>query len=244
MVTMGFSQFSGAQQGGDYHGQTTVTYDYTATAPATSGSSNGTLTCDNIYCHSNIQGQADGTGSPTLYGQPVWNNAGSVQCGDCHKADGIQGDTSLMDSGTHTEHVGTVYNYICEKCHEGKGAGSPITHVNNDIDMVFDAWNPGASYSQNPNAAGNGYGDCLSAYCHSDGQNPPVTYANLTWGTTLPADCTGCHDNDAAAAPNTMNTGAHLTHVDDTDQEIGLNLLCITCHEATVGSDNKHYRRD
>jgi predicted CxxxxCH...CXXCH cytochrome family protein len=239
MVTMGFSQFSGAQQGGDYHGQTTVTYDYTATAPATSGSSNGTLTCDNIYCHSNIQGQADGTGSPTLYGQPVWNNAGSVQCGDCHKADGIQGDTSLMDSGTHTEHVGTVYNYICEKCHEGKGAGSPITHVNNDIDMVFDAWNPGASYSQNPNAAGNGYGDCLSAYCHSDGQNPPVTYANLTWGTTLPADCTGCHDNDAAAAPNTMNTGAHLTHVDDTDQEIGLNLLCITCHEATVGSDNR-----
>ncbi|MHC4685859.1 MAG: CxxxxCH/CxxCH domain c-type cytochrome, partial [Planctomycetota bacterium] len=236
-ITLGFSQFSGAQQGGDYHGQTTVTYNYTATVPATSGSSNGTLTCDNLYCHSDVQGQADGTGLPTLYGQPVWNNAGSVQCGNCHKADGLQGDATLMDSGTHTEHVGTDYNYSCEKCHEGKGAGSPTTHVNNDIDMVFDAWNTGASYSQSPNAAGNGYGTCSTAYCHSDGQSSPVTYAVPTWGITLPADCTGCHGNDAAAAPNTMNTGAHFTHVNDTDQEVGKSLQCEVCHEVTVSGN-------
>ncbi|MHC4686922.1 MAG: CxxxxCH/CxxCH domain c-type cytochrome, partial [Planctomycetota bacterium] len=240
VVTLGFSLFSGAQQGGDYDGQVAVIYDSTVTSPPTNVSSGGTLTCDNLYCHSNVQGQADGTGSPTVYGQPEWNDATSVLCGSCHNDETTVADADhtgvLMDSGTHTRHVGggTNYTFGCVKCHDGKGSGS-ATHVNNDINWAFDGWSPSGSYSQSPNTPGGGYGDCSSVYCHSDGKSTPNYVTSVTWGTTI-SDCVSCHGGPGGAAGGAGTTPLTIPHTVHTNTG-GFAYTCTDCHN-TVASDN------
>jgi predicted CxxxxCH...CXXCH cytochrome family protein len=241
VITMGFSSFSGARQGGSYDGQIAGTvpngYNTTSTSPATTVSAGGGKTCGSIYCHSDVQNQSDGSDSGMTYGSPEWDNAGSVQCGSCHNADGDQGDLSLMDSGTHTTHVNTgTYNMPCANCHTGAGSGSAV-HVNNTVNLSIAA-TYGGSYDGDgagDHTSGAGYGDCSSVYCHSDAQSSP-TYQNPTWGTTLPTDCTGCHNNDVPSG-TPMDSGSHTAHINDTDSEVGRNLECATCHEATVSSN-------
>jgi predicted CxxxxCH...CXXCH cytochrome family protein len=227
-VTIGFSLFGGARLGGVYNGQSTVGYDKSDVN--TSVSSGGSLQCDNIYCHSTVQGTG-GTGAPT-YATPSWNNTppNNVQCGSCHKADGT-GDGSRMDSASHAKHVATTnYNMPCSNCHSGSGSGTS-THVDDTIQVSF-ATNYGGSYNGSDatpgnHAAGQGYGTCSTNYCHSTGTASP-TYKTPVWGDATTGQCGACHGADAATPPS---SSSHAKHVGSGSV---YKFNCKKCHSTTV----------
>ncbi len=217
-IQIGFNIFGFG--GGSYDGQSGVSYEG---KNGTSVSNTGTRNCSNIYCHSSVQGSG-GTGSPT-YATPQWLDTASAQCGSCHKADGVQGDASLMDSASHTKHVSAPYSKPCSECHSGAGSGTAL-HVNYNINMAFvtDPHGNSGSYSQSPNTPGNGYGSCSNIYCHSIAQTNgggtltagnTTQYKNVTWGSTV--ICGNCH----AVPPN---TGRHDIHANT------YNFDCWVCH--------------
>ncbi len=226
-VTIGFSLFSGYYQGGDYGGQGSVLYNTTTTNPATNVPSGTAQQCNNIYCHSDVQNSAaSGVGLGTYF-TPTWENPPTLQCGNCHNADG-SGTGTYMTSASHNIHVVTQ-GFVCSKCHDGFGSGQ-AKHADNAIDISFDSGNPSGVYSQvNGNIPGNGYGVCSSLYCHGDGQPQ--------WGGSNPvADCTWCHGHDNASA----SPMALINHPDHTDNAavIGTNFKCGTCHNLTVDFNN------
>jgi predicted CxxxxCH...CXXCH cytochrome family protein len=257
-ITLGFSLFTGGiWQGGTYDGQDVpgqvpLGYNFTATVPATTVTNNinNNRTCTNIYCHSIVQTNGGGA---LVFGNaahwqtpaPVWDTAsGSISCGSCHLNPPL--------TGRHvTKHLADyAANIDCNTCHEGGGYkrldGPDTEHASGAIDVFINNitsqdglidYGTG-TYTGTP-VAQDGYGSCESVYCHSNAQSSP-TYVNRPWdtSTTMPADCTGCHNNNVAAAAE-MDSGAHNTHINDSDSEVGRNLPCITCHEATVDNTDR-----
>ncbi|MBI5847465.1 MAG: CxxxxCH/CxxCH domain-containing protein [Nitrospirae bacterium] len=211
-------------QGGAYDGQTGVDYNNTVTTPPTTVSNTGTLQCSNIYCHSTGQGSSGGVLVGGDYKTPSWT--GSVVCGDCHKL--------VMDSGSHTAHIGAPLSKTCSECHKNAGEGTAL-HANAIIEVAFNAdpFSNSASYSQSPNTPGNGYGTCATVYCHSIGQGNGGTalvsgtsdYKAPAWGGT--AVCGSCHDA-------VMASGSHTTHL----AVAGYN--CATCHTNAGSGTAKH----
>lgn len=202
---------------GTYTGQTGVSYNNVE--------GTGTKQCSNVYCHSNIQNQTNGGATGLTYATPVWD--GTIACGSCHKSDGVQGDASLMDSGSHTKHV-VSSSYACSKCHNGKGSGT-ATHVNNDIDIAFDSTNPSGVYSQIPNTPGVGYGTCSTTYCHGSG--------TPAWGGST--SCTSCHDASGLTTTlstrhdkhyNTAAAASVLAGGADAHTSSGYVYACLNCH--------------
>jgi predicted CxxxxCH...CXXCH cytochrome family protein len=156
-------------------------------------------------------------------------------------------------SGNHVdmhliEYAGTI---DCNTCHQGGGYTRSLTidteHASGAVDLFINniiSTNASGNidfgtgnYSGTP-VAQDGYGACSNVYCHSNAQTTPI-YQNPTWGdTNTTSDCTFCHNNNVAAAA-AMNSGAHTTHIDDSDNEVGRDLPCITCHEATVDNTDR-----
>ncbi|MHC4604101.1 MAG: CxxxxCH/CxxCH domain c-type cytochrome [Planctomycetota bacterium] len=188
IIEIGFDAL-GVYKTGKYDGRTSLanSFSYGSGDPGTTITQNGTQSCTNVYCHSVVQ--PDGGGALTLdtsdYKNPVWT--GSVQCGECHLGDSIQGNLSLMNSGSHNE----------------------INHG-----FVTDPHGNEGSYSQTPNTPGGGYGSCSDVYCHSivqtDGGGPLTAgtsdYKSFTWGNINSAFCGSCH------AIN-ISTGSHYPHL-------------------------------
>ncbi len=212
-ITLGFNPFNGAQPGGSYDGQSGVTYDNTATSPATSVSNTGSNTCSNIYCHSTGQSIIDGSDSTPIYSSPVWDSPASGACGTCHKVSELSG----LTSGSHEAHLGTTGVSGCGNCHTGAAndasAYSSANHVNASIDVAN-------SYSAD-GTPGNGYGTCSAASCHDDGTG--TLQATSTWGTPG-AGCAECH----AEIPG---TGSHQKHVITTSYN---TAECGDCHNSAV----------
>ena len=254
VVTMGFSMFTGSFEGGTYSGQSGVTYDATNTSPLTNVSSGGATTCSNVYCHSIVQSAVGGALTPDTadYATPNWT--GAVQCGECHKADGVQGNATLMDSGTHSKHTAL---YACVNCHDDTGKGD--LHVNGIIDVNFDATlNPYGTYSQSPdNTPGGGYGSCSTLFCHGTG-----TAANPTWGDSAVFKCGDCHlvgtgdtddftfDNGTMARIDSSQWSdsghGRTTGTYDVSTNTAANLpgaagtgdACLYCHDSGVNHGN------
>ncbi|MHB8843922.1 MAG: CxxxxCH/CxxCH domain c-type cytochrome, partial [Nitrospirota bacterium] len=190
--------------GGNYDGKSGRTvYPYLGGAPTTVSAGNS-LQCSNIYCHSTAQAADGGAGAPT-YRTPTWT--GTVVCGDCHDADGVQGNATLMSTGSHTKHLAAAVGANCDSCHSG------ATHVNRNIEVAN-------SYTASAQGApGNGYGSCSAATCH---QSPYAAsmVATPTWGTA--SGCNACHSTNPITATG-PNTGGHAQH-NDTN--------CVDCHNA------------
>lgn len=231
-LAIGF-YFFGTAQNGSYLAPA-FSNGYTLTADTGSGTTVGSgasQTCSSIYCHSDVQG-ANGVGSPALYATGNWDIPASGQCGTCHKADGVQGNATIMDSGSHTKHVSaTEYNMPCSNCHEGAGAGD-LSHVNNIINVNFAAAY-GGSYSGGStpgnHAPGGGYGSCSSNNCHSKGT---ATYQSPVeapiWGSATTGACGDCHGANAAIPPAST---AHAKHVGSAG---AYKFSCKKCHSVTV----------
>ncbi|SNB46000.1 CxxxxCH/CxxCH domain-containing protein [Geobacter sp. DSM 9736] len=180
--------------------------------------------CSNVYCHSNVQSGANGTGGATVYSTVRWGG-GLLNCDGCHG--GKKSDAAPIDSGNHGKHIST-YAYDCADCHTNSGSDLPAKHGNQNIEVAMPA-SYGGSYDQEVNPPANGYGSCSANYCHSDGNG---TTKSATWGGTL--SCLGCHGGDAASGTPVV-TGAHRQHVDNA--RIGSNYGCAECHANTVSGN-------
>ncbi len=234
-VTLGFKGFGGSSGGGAYNGQSGVTYNATATTPATSVSSGGLKQCSNVYCHGSTM--ASNGGSNT---SPTWDVTSTGACGTCHGAD----SANPPQLGSHVEHTSasTGYSFTCTLCHN-TAAG---THVNGKVEWAFNTgdtrtnggqYNSAASGTTNTPAPSGTYQSCSNLYCHSIVQTPTGgaltgaagEYKTPTWGTAWDRSrtnastlCSNCHQY------RTLSSGSHLKHVGDT---IGnYRYHCGKCH--------------
>ena len=142
-ITMGFYNFSGAVQGGQYDGQTTANYNATTTTPPTTWVKSNNMTCSTVYCHSTVQSASGGALTAGDYKTPSWTNAApnNVICGSCHGDNTETADAlhtgAIMSSASHTKHVASSgYSMPCLNCHTNAGAGT-TDHVNNLINIAF-----------------------------------------------------------------------------------------------------------
>ena len=88
---------------GHYTGQDGVSYEGVVVPPG-----QGTLTCENIYCH----GGTDNMGGTN----PQWN--GNISCSSCHGTS----STNTPPGYSHTTHVGQM-GLACTICHGSRRAG-------------------------------------------------------------------------------------------------------------------------
>jgi predicted CxxxxCH...CXXCH cytochrome family protein len=185
---------------------------------------NGTCT---TVCHS-----SDGaSGSPIV--TPVWNGTKTTpNCGVCHNK---AGDGSPVWTTPHTAHINTYSvntNLTCNSCHNITAASNTAINAT------------AAARTQHPNAAKNvdfntfaggawSGTQCSNTYCHSPGTAASGTHANISWSGTMLADCGSCHGSDSIAASK-IATNAHDAHTNDTTNQVGFNVTCSTCHNATT----------
>jgi len=196
-------------------------------------------TCSKVNCHFEAV-------TPPWASAPLTSPTG---CSTCHSAPPGDGNhPSLSGPGKkHGDYYGTGAG-SCIKCHADHTAeAKPFAHATSvgkrGLIIVFRAPpNSGGSYSGNvtypgylPSRNPLRNGICSSLYCHSDGiGGAPKTAA--VWGSTLPADCSGCHGGNASAA-TVIASGLHPKHINQT-AFLGTNLECARCHSSTVSVGN------
>jgi predicted CxxxxCH...CXXCH cytochrome family protein len=194
-------------------------------------------TCANVNCHFEQV-------------TPAWSIAPLVSpgsCNVCHGAPPADGNHPASSGAgkKHGDYYGTTAT-SCVKCHpDHTTEAKPFAHATSaghrSLIVGFSVPNSGGSYSgslgypaylpsQNP--ARNG--TCSGLYCHSDG-NGGAPNTLPVWGTTLPADCSGCHGG-AAGSARVLATGKHPAHVNN-GVALGTNFGCVECHARTVSNN-------
>ncbi|MBT1072495.1 CxxxxCH/CxxCH domain c-type cytochrome [Pelotalea chapellei] len=188
-------------------------------------------TCANVNCHFEAA-------------TPQWGSAAFNSPADCNKCHGVPPSGGAAGAaGSHAKHE-LYYSGVsnCQKCHSNNTTFQHATSAgkrNLNISFAAAPNNGEGAYSgalndylpsQNPTGTA-GFGTCTATYCHSPGDkasafNPPVVVP--TWGTPLPANCTGCHKADAASG-NIIASGSHTRHVTGF-----YSFKCSRCHAATV----------
>ena len=169
-------------------------------------------TCATVSCHSNGKG--------TFRSSPAWGSAtysAPADCGSCHDVAPSTGNHNT-GSTKHAVYYGTGAT-TCNLCHSDHLAeAKPFAHATSSraIEVRFPS---GGSFAGN---------QCSGLYCHSNGQGGPVA---VVWGSSLPADCSGCHGN---AATGTLS-GKHAMHVNNS--KLGTSYGCVECHANTVSDD-------
>ncbi|SNB45998.1 Geobacter sulfurreducens CxxxxCH...CXXCH domain-containing protein [Geobacter sp. DSM 9736] len=188
--------------------------------------------CNTAYCHSDGKGGAGiavswtagpaidncigchGAASPadftSLAGEPNYASAGATQ----------------LRSNSHRKHVGTSGATTCVYCHgatvQASGAlNGSLKHID-----TFIAVDPGGtkSFLFEP-----GEKSCASISCHGAGS--PKAF----WGSSMPADCTGCHGGNSGSA-TAIATGMHAQHISQAALN-GEAYACVECHAQTVNAD-------
>lgn len=230
-----FDSAEPAASAGHYTGQDGVSYEGTIVPPG-----QGTLTCENIYCH----GGTDNMGGTN----PQWN--GNISCNSCHGTSA----TNTPPGYSHTTHVGKM-GLACTLCHGASTGLGANGHVNGSVHVDLSGLvaknSPNATYSgvggtQSGTPLGRvwdsgklapsaSYGTCSNVACHYNRVTPPWNNNNQ------PATCTICHNNGTNsgllvnAAPN---SGAHEKHVNPTPGTIDEKMVngfinkCESCHGA------------
>jgi len=233
----------GAGAGGATHMDGDVTWDVTAIGGTYSGAASGATgavapsgtyaTCNNVYCHSDVQANG-GNGGPTAYAAPTWG-AASVACDSCHG--GAAQTTGEPATGSHATHA-TSFGYNCDTCHNGGGDETAL-HADGSINMSGIA---GGTYGEGGTPAPNngGYGSCATSQCHGS--------ASPTWGAGSSSDCSLCHgmaanpadgrDTNGDTAATDAQVGAHVVHL-TAPGGITTAVSCDECHvdpSATAGT--------
>ncbi|MBT1075394.1 CxxxxCH/CxxCH domain c-type cytochrome [Geobacter grbiciae] len=188
--------------------------------------------CSNVNCHFEAA-------------TPLWGSTAFTSPADCNKCHGAppNGGTSGA-AGSHSRHDQYYAGAAnCQKCHSNNTTFQHATsagHRNLNISFSAAPNNGSGAYSGPLNdylpSQTNGFGTCTSLYCHSNGQKSMGNFSTVTvptWGTPLPANCTGCHRSNNASG-NAMATGSHKRHVGTDSQGYSNNIACAKCHAATV----------
>jgi len=238
-VTITFANLptgTGGVNGGNYSGQTGVSYDVTdggTTQVPPAISNDGTMTCA-VYCH----------GSSIGGNNPTWD--GAVVCGDCHGATATNPPGSPASFVSHATHAGnasatgstTIYQggavaLTCASCHGTVGA--PSVHVDGNVPWNVTAL-PSATTAQyrsattgstGTTAPSGAWGTCANVSCHYGTTTP-------SWNTGPATQrCTVCHSDGTTAGTGSLDnaapaTGAHSEHIQANDTYVS----CADCHGA------------
>ena len=219
----------------------------TGLAPRNNG--NDYRTCNNVYCHSDVQ-SSNGTGLPTSYSTPKWGDPATVVCGSCHK----NMATDATATGSHVKHANTStgMGVVCGYCHQDGGSGS-VLHADGAIYINFTsyvggAYSKGTAYNTGMNkaAGSSSYGNCSNTFCHG-------TVASPNWGTSGPLACNACHGATADKSASPSWSGRHTTHYNystlptiyndtltDLSSTTKYRFNCKHCHDA---DSSKHSLR-
>ncbi len=209
------------------------------------GTFNAGDTCSSTYCH--------GTGP-----SPAWGDTSPLVCNTCHNANNVLANSHPAHYESATVAVGAdftaannsntnEYIFNCGNCHSTgiSHAGGEVS-TNQAAEVVLAGSGTYTADSATSAGTDRGFsytaGSCTTNDCHNDGTAaqgaPNYNGATLKWSATnLPADCTGCHNNNAAAVGNEMATGSHGAHMND--GSIMADKLCETCHTATVDNTDR-----
>ncbi len=149
---------------------------------------NSTLSCANIYCHSDGRG-----GNPNVV--PQWMTPGNatgritLDCAGCHNGDGVT-LPQRMSSGAHTTHLNN--GYTCSACHVNTVSDDNVTlnpstgianHVNYAVNVTIkSAYDNDAIPTNNWD---NATKTCSGISCH--GGNP------VKWTDVGLVTCANCH---------------------------------------------------
>ncbi|HFQ81377.1 MAG TPA: CxxxxCH/CxxCH domain-containing protein [Desulfobacterales bacterium] len=167
LVPLGTLDFSGADT--HYDGTPGTFADPNGYGSAYQGengttiTTNGTLTCSNIYCHSSGQASEQGCLTAEINGKtnqtPPWNSKGQLTCKSCHPQ--IWDDTP---TSTHYKHV-ILNHYTCDYCHYGTTTdGTTITnksfHADGTIEVVAGP-KAGGDITWDPKTH-----SCTTLFCH------------------------------------------------------------------------------
>lgn len=168
-------------------------------------------TCSTVSCHSDGKGNYRAT--------PAWGDLTPPDCSSCHGMAPSTGSHNTPGS-KHGNYYGTS-DSSCAVCHSDHVSESkPFAHATSagrrSIDVRFAS---GGTFAGN---------QCSGLYCHSNGQGTAVP---VTWGSSLPADCSGCHGNAATGGLS----GRHAKHVNNV--KLGTSYGCVECHANTVDGD-------
>lgn len=188
--------------------------------------------CNAAYCHS------DGKGTP---GAAVsWTTGPALGCAGCHGNDPAPAFTSLAGepnyanagigqerANSHQRHMGGKDATSCIYCHNNTvdAAGVLKTgtlHLDGTRSVAAGA---GRTFNYSPASK-----TCDNISCHG-GPSP------IQWGGSMPADCTGCHGNNASSSiPQT--SGKHKAHMNNYTT-LGQNYRCVACHALTINPDDR-----
>jgi len=199
----------------------------------------GKNTC-NVYCH----GGWSGSGKTN----PDWaGGATAAACGKCHGATPAAAPTRASHP-KHASNGTTAYAISCTTCHPNQAAAG-TAHITGSVQWrlstgsvkvpVGATYNGVASGSTGAVAPSATYSNCNNIYCHSYKANDTRTNKSVQWGTTLAADCTGCHGNDKNSLLP-MTADAHKAHANNASARFsGMAFKCNECHASTVNTDNR-----
>jgi len=185
--------------------------------------------CANVNCHFEAT-------------TPPWGSAvfsAPADCDKCHGAPPNGGATGA--AGSHARH--DLYYpgaANCLKCHSSNTTFQHATSAGRrslNISFAAPPNNGSGVYSGLLNdylpSQTNTFGTCTNLYCHSPGtkaSNFDAPNQTATWGTPLPANCTGCHKSNSASG-DVMASGSHGKHVNAAEF---YTIGCNKCHAATV----------
>ncbi len=186
--------------------------------------------CNAAYCHSDGKGGA-GTAVSWTTGPAIAN------CIGCHGAATPADFVSVAGEPNYASTGGNQTRSNSHKRHVAGGAASCIYCHNDTVTPAGGLTGSNHLDRTIQVAKGGGkeftYGagkSCSAISCHGTGSPDAV------WGATMPAECTGCHGGNAAAAPNDIKSGKHTQHINQ--QAInGENYGCVECHAQTVSAD-------
>lgn len=159
-LELGFSIFGVA--GGLYDGRTLLApYSYTA-GMGTTITTGGSMTCSNIYCHSN--GTSVSTGAAPPCTSPSWTSGVPLGCDSCHGYPPAYEQDNPKANG-HFKHGHNTHP--CSDCHyatttDGVHITDVTKHINGQYDVVADPTVRNA-FTYTWDAGG---GTCSNAMCH------------------------------------------------------------------------------
>lgn len=217
---------------------------YSKTSSFAPGSAYGS--CSTSYCHSNSRGSYPVT-------PPAWGVANSMSCGSCHD----DMSTTSNTNGGHRAHASIANTsgpqYGCTACH----SSYPSLHVNQSVDLTFDATATTTYSKVTPMSPGAAWGTCSASKCHGQA-------TGISWGGSIYKagndSCSTCHSSDAVGSvanatpfystefPGvaskqtlTANTkvGVHTTHM-ASSMSLTRPLVCGDCHGAVTMKSPSH----
>jgi predicted CxxxxCH...CXXCH cytochrome family protein len=158
------------QGGGVYDGRVLPDdYVYVATS-GTTLTTNGSMTCANIYCHSN--GTSVTTEEMPTGASPSWDTEGPLACDACHgyPPQYAQDDPKSNSHVIHFEQLQQFPWFSCATCHysttnDGVTIADYTTHVNMQYDVNPDP-SPEVDFDYVYDKGG---GKCLNISCHGGG---------------------------------------------------------------------------